>query len=140
MWQVVDSCAVIHDVFGCLFSNSSFSTDGVYCAPYFVQPVVELRMVATSQTTHHRLLVPFFLLSFNAIHSVNYFMEDFSHSGSTPDGGLHRVVVVSNIFVIGCSSFPDLFVSHLIPHYPAVSWTQSEGYLVFFIMEDSKKA
>ena len=140
IWQVVDSCTVIHNVFDCLFFNSAFSTDGVYSAPYFVQSVVELRVVATSQTTHHRLLVPFFLLSFNAIHSVNYFMGDFSHSGSTPDDGLHRVAVVSNIFVTGCSSFPGLFVSHLIPHYPAVSWSPGEGHLVFFIMEGSKKA
>ena len=34
-----------------------FHTDGVNCAPYFVQPVVELLVVATSQTTHHRLLI-----------------------------------------------------------------------------------
>ena len=44
---VMDSGAFIHDVFGCLFRNSVFST-GVYCAPYFVQPVLELRVVATS--------------------------------------------------------------------------------------------
>ena len=41
-----------------LYSNSAFSTDGVYCAPYFVQPVLELRLVATSQTIHRRLLFP----------------------------------------------------------------------------------
>ena len=56
--RVVDSGAVIHDVFCCLFSYSVFSTDGVYCVPYFVQPVLEFRVVATSQTTHHRLLFP----------------------------------------------------------------------------------
>ena len=36
---VVDSGAVMHDVYGCLFYNSAFSSDGVYCAPDFVQPV-----------------------------------------------------------------------------------------------------
>ena len=58
MRWVVDSGSVIHDVFGYLFSNSAFSTDGAYCAPYFVQPVLVLRMVAISMTTHHRLLFP----------------------------------------------------------------------------------
>ena len=56
--RVVDSEALMHDVFGCLFSNSASSTDGVYCAPYFVQPVPELMMVATSQTINRRLLFP----------------------------------------------------------------------------------
>ena len=55
---VVDSGAVIHDVFGCLLSISTFSTDGVYGAPYFVQPVLELRVVSTSQTTNRCLLFP----------------------------------------------------------------------------------
>ena len=54
----MDSGAVIHDVFVCLFSNSAFPTDGVYCAPNFVQPVLELRVVATSLMTHHCLLFP----------------------------------------------------------------------------------
>ena len=40
MRQVVDSGAFIRYVFGCLFSNSAFLTDGVYCVPYFVQPVL----------------------------------------------------------------------------------------------------
>ena len=56
MWQVVDSGAVIHDVFGCLFSNCVFSTDGVYSVTYFLQPVLERRKVATSQMTYHSLL------------------------------------------------------------------------------------
>ena len=47
MW-VVDSEVVIHDVFSCLLSNSSFSADGVYSSPYFVQPVLEIRVMATS--------------------------------------------------------------------------------------------
>ena len=47
----MDSGAVMHDVFGYLFHNFTFSTDGVYCVPYFVQPVLELQVVATSQTT-----------------------------------------------------------------------------------------
>ena len=56
MRPVVVSGAFIHDVFGCLFSNSAFSTDGVYRGPNFVQPVLKLRVEATYQTTHRRLL------------------------------------------------------------------------------------
>ena len=56
--QMVDSREVIHDVFGCLFPNSVLSTDGVYSAPNYVQPVLELRVVATSKTTHRRLPFP----------------------------------------------------------------------------------
>ena len=37
---------------------SAFYTDGVHFAPYFVQLVLELRVVATSQSTHRRLLFP----------------------------------------------------------------------------------
>ena len=55
---VVDSWSVMHDELGCLFPNSVFSTDGVYCAPYFVQPVLEFLVVATTQTIHRRLLFP----------------------------------------------------------------------------------
>ena len=61
-------------------------------------------------------------------------------SGSTPDGGLRRVVIVSDVFLIGCSSFSGLFVCHLIPHYSTVALTPGEGYLMPFIMEGSKKA
>ena len=146
MRRVVYSEAVIHEVFGCLFSNSAFPADGV-CALYFVQPVLELLVVATSQTIHRRLLFPlqccFFsavkLLSFHAIHQANSFMRNFSPSDSTPDGGLRRVVVVSNI-LIGCSSFSGFFVCHLIPHYPAVAWAPGEGYLLPFIMEGNKES
>ena len=49
--------AVIHDMLGCRFLNYAFSTDGAYCAPYFIQPVLELRVVATSQMTNHHLLI-----------------------------------------------------------------------------------
>ena len=55
---LVVSGAAIHDVFGCLFPNSAFYSDGVCCAPYFVQPVLVFRVVATSLTTHHHLLFP----------------------------------------------------------------------------------
>ena len=58
MRRQMDSGAFIHDVFGCLFSNSAFFTDGVHWAPYFVHSVLELRVVANSQTTHRRLLIP----------------------------------------------------------------------------------
>ena len=58
MRRVVDSGKGLHGVFGCHFSNSAFSTDGVYSATYFVQSVLELRVVATFQTTHRRLLFP----------------------------------------------------------------------------------
>ena len=57
VYRAVDSGAVIRDVFVCLFPNSVFPTDGVYCTPYFVQPVLELRVVTTSQTTHHHRLI-----------------------------------------------------------------------------------
>ena len=40
MRRVVDSGVVIHDVFGCLFSNFAFHTDDVYCATYLVQPLL----------------------------------------------------------------------------------------------------
>ena len=40
------------------FPQFAFSTDGVYCAHCFVQPVLELRVMATSKTTHRRLLFP----------------------------------------------------------------------------------
>ena len=56
--SVVDYGVDIHDMFGCLFSNSAFSADGVYCTPYFVQTVLELPVVATSQTTQRHLLFP----------------------------------------------------------------------------------
>ena len=46
MQGVVDCGSVIHDVFGCLFPNSTFSTDGVYCTPYFVQPVLVLLLLS----------------------------------------------------------------------------------------------
>ena len=77
--------AVINETFGCLLPNSAFSTDGVHCAPYFVQTVLELRVVATSQTAHRRLFFPsqlrFFsavkLFSFHAIHPANSFMGHF---------------------------------------------------------------
>ena len=59
----------------------------------------------------------------------------YSGAGSSPDGGLLSIVVVSNIFLIGCISLLILFICQLIPHYPAVAWTPSEGYLVPFIME-----
>ena len=49
------------------------------------------------------------------------------------------VVVVSDAFLIDCSSFSGLFVCHLISHYPAVDWTPGEGYLVPFIMEGGKE-
>ena len=52
-WILGQSCITCS-----LYSNSAFSTDGVYCAPYYVQPVLELRVVATSLTTHRRLLFP----------------------------------------------------------------------------------
>ena len=55
-----------------------------------------------------------------------------------PDGGLHRVIVVSDVFLIICSSFSCLFVCHLIAHYPELACIPGEGYLVPFIMEGSK--
>ena len=55
---VVDSGAVIHDMFGCLFPNFAFTTDGVYCAPYFVLQVLEIWVMVTSQLTHGHLLFP----------------------------------------------------------------------------------
>ena len=58
MQRVVDSGVFIHDVLGCLFSNYAFSTDGIYCAPCSMQPVLELRVVSTSQATYRRLLFP----------------------------------------------------------------------------------
>ena len=64
-------------------------------------------------------------------------MGDFTHYGSTPDGGLSRVVVVSDT-LIGCSSILGLFVCHFIPHYHAVAWTPGDGYLAPFIVEGSK--
>ena len=79
------------------------------------------------------------LLSFHATQASNSFMGDFSPSGSTPDGGLRNVVIVSNIFWIGNSSSLGMFVRYPIPHYPAVAWTPSEGYLVPFVMEGSKE-
>ena len=146
MRRVVDSWAVIHDVFGCLFSNSAFSADGVYCAPYFVRPVLELRVVATSQTP---IILCSFLGNFDSSlrSSFSPFMQytwqilslEISPSGSTPDGGICRVVVVSDVFLIGCSSFMGLFLCHLIPHYLAVAWTSGDGYLVPFIIEGSKE-
>ena len=147
MRRVVDCGAVTHDVFGYLFSNSAFSTHGVYCAPYFVQPVLELRVEATSQKTHRHLILPlqpwFFsavkLFSFHAMHPANSFMGDLTPSGSTPNAGLRRVVVVSKIFLIGCSSFSVLSLCHRIPHNPAVAWTSGERHQVPFIMEDSKE-
>ena len=48
------------------------------------------------------------LFSFHAIHPANSFMGDLTPSGSMPDGCLLRVVFVSNIFLIGCSSFLGL--------------------------------
>ena len=51
----------------CLFSNPTFSTDSVNWAPYFVQPVHELRVVSTSQATHPRLLFPWQLCFFSAV-------------------------------------------------------------------------
>ena len=54
--RVVDSGAFIHDVYACLFLNSTFSTDGVFCASYFCAACFELQEVATSQMTHRRLL------------------------------------------------------------------------------------
>ena len=66
-------------------------------------------------------------------------MGNFSAIGRTPDGGRCIVVVVSDVFVIGCSSFSGLFVCHLIPHYHEVAWTPCEGYLVPFLMEGSKE-
>ena len=62
----------------------------------------------------------------------------FLPSSGMPDGGLHRVVVVSNI-LIGCSSFFSLFACHLIPIYLTVAWTPGEGCLVPFIMEGRKE-
>ena len=50
------------------------------------------------------------LFSFHAIHPANSFLGDFSPSGSTLGGELLRVVVVSNIFFIGCSCFSGLFI------------------------------
>ena len=61
MQQVVDTGAFIHDMYDCLFPNSVFSIDGVFYEPYFVQPVLELWMVATYQMTHHRLHLPLHL-------------------------------------------------------------------------------
>ena len=58
MKRAVDSGVIIYDVFGYLFSNSTFSTDGVNCATYFVQPLLDIRVAVTSQTTHCRLLFP----------------------------------------------------------------------------------
>ena len=55
--HMADSVAFVHDMFGCLFPNSAFSTDDVYCAPYFVQPVHEVMVVATYQTVVPRLMV-----------------------------------------------------------------------------------
>ena len=39
MQRVVDSGAVIHDVFGSIFYNSAFYSNDAYWAPYFVQAV-----------------------------------------------------------------------------------------------------
>ena len=56
MWRVVNYRTVIHDVFGCLFHISASSTDVVYCASYSMQPVLEMRVMATSQSTQRHLL------------------------------------------------------------------------------------
>ena len=57
-------------------------------------------------------------------------MEDFSPSGRIPDGGLRKVVFISDVFLIGY---------HLIPHYPAVNYTTGKDYLVTFRMDGSKE-
>ena len=65
------------------------------------------------------------------------FMGD-SPFGTIHDGGHRRVVVVLDVFLIGCSFFLGLFVCNFIPHYHAVAWTPGGGYLVSFILEGSK--
>ena len=143
MRLVVNSEAVIHDVFGCLFPNCAFSTDGVYCAPYFVQPILQFGAMATFQLSYRHQLFPgqlrlfsaVKLFSFRATLPTNSFMGYFSHSGSMPDGGLRDVLVVSDAFLIDCSSITGLFDCHLITHYPAVAWAPGEYYLVHFVME-----
>ena len=148
MPRVVDSGAVIHYVFGCLFLNSAISTDGVSCAPYFVQPVLLLAPdgghfsddPSSSDLSMKTLIIlsgQAFLLS---RHTPGKFVHgSFPPSGSLHDGGIRRVTVLSEVFLICCSSFLGLFACHLIPHYPAVALTPGEGYLVPFIMKDSKE-
>ena len=131
VWWVVDSGPVIHDLFGCLFTNSDLSTNVVYCASYFIQSVLEIRVMATSQSTHRYLLFdPSLRSSFSPI--MGYFpplvarlMVGFA------------VAAVSDAFLVVCSSFLSLFFCHLIPHYPAMTWTPGEGYLIPFIIEGS---
>ena len=128
-WCILGQSCI--DVFGCLSSNSTFSTD----EPYFVQPVLELWAVATlSLTTLILHCCQAFLL---LCHIPGEFLHGrFLPSGSTPDGG--RCQVVSKI-LIGCCSFLGLFICHLIPHYTAVVWTPGDGYLLPFVMEGSKE-
>ena len=94
--------------------------------------------VATFQTTHRRLQFRFFsavkLFSIHALHSANLFHGRFPPSCSTPDGDLRKVVVVSDVLLIGCSSFSGLFVCHLIS-----TWPPGEGNLVPLIVYGSKE-
>ena len=93
-------CCSLHDVFGCPFRNIAFSTDGVYCATYYVQRVLELRVMSISQTTHRicsfhdnfiLLCGQSFILSRDTTGEL--FHGRFSPSGSPPNCGLRRVVV-----------------------------------------------
>ena len=63
-------------------------------------------------------LTTLILLSLHAMHTANSVMDDFPTSGSTHDGGLRTVEVVSDNFLIGSSSFSGMFVCHLIPNTP----------------------
>ena len=144
--RVVGSGAVVRDVFSYLFPKSAFFTDGVYRAPILRSlylssgwwPLLKRPICSFRDNLDSSLRSSF--SSFMPYTRRILIWEIFPPSGSTPDGGLRRVVVVSNMFLISCSFFSGLFVSHLISHYPAVAWAPDEGYLVPFIMEGSKEA
>ena len=112
--------------------------------PQFIQMVYAVRPILCSQysfcvghftddpSSSTLSLTTLILLCGQAFLLSRHTPGEFLHgrlppSGSMPDGGVCRVVVVWDVTLIFCSSFSGLFIWHLIPHYSLVAWTPGEG-------------